>query len=241
MKRTSILVAAIGAAAVLGAGGTALAATTDDNPAATPRATGDDHGLRGDGTADDRGLRGDGTVDDSPAGGAGLGGAVSATDAEGLALAATGGGRVVRVEAETEHGTAVWSVRIVVNGVRYDIDVDRSTGEVLPHGHGADDGVTGDRHGRRNGSDDNATRVKTASDDKGGQRVSASRHAEPGDDKGGRRASASHQAEPGDDKGGRHAEPGDDKGGRRVEAGDDKGGRGGEAGDDHGRHGGDDR
>jgi uncharacterized membrane protein YkoI len=217
MKRTSILVAAIGAAAVLGVGGTALAATTDD-----------DNGLRGDGTVDDNG----GAAATAAPSSSTSAGTVSATDAEGVALAATGGGQVIRVEAETEHGVAVWSVRIVVNGVRHDVDVARGTGEVLPHGHGADDGVTGDRRGGRTGADDNVTGdrhgVKTTSDDKGGTRVEA------GDDNGGRRATPAARAEAGDDKGGqrtatvRHAEPGDDKGGH-----------GGEAGDDHGRRGGD--
>jgi uncharacterized membrane protein YkoI len=180
MKRTSILAAAIGAAAVLGAGGTALAATTDDHATPSSRATDDDSTLSSRAIDDDRGLRGDGTLDDngapavspspsvspsvSPSADSGFGGAVSATDAEGLALAATGGGRVVRVEAETEHGTAVWSVRIVVNGVRYDLDVDRGTGDVLAHGHGADDGRPGDRHG-----------LKTVSDDKGAPRGEAGR------------------------------------------------------------------
>ncbi|MEV6850533.1 PepSY domain-containing protein [Actinoplanes sp. NPDC051411] len=216
MKRTSILVASIGAAAVLGVGGTALAATT-----------GDDNGLRGDGTVDDNG----GAA--APAVSPSAGGTVSATDAEGLALAATGGGRVIRVEAETEHGVAVWSVRIVVNGVRYDLDVDRGTGEVLPHGHGADDGVAGDRHG----GDDNVTGdrhgVKTASDDKGG--ATAATRVEAADDKGGRRATTARHAEPGDDKGGERATTA-----RHAEPGDDKGGHGNEAGDDHGHHGNDD-
>jgi uncharacterized membrane protein YkoI len=159
MKRTSILAAAIGAAAVLGAGGTALAATTDDNAAATPRATDDDSGPSGDGTAGDGGGVGASpSVSPSATGRSGFGGAVSATDAEGLALAETGGGRVIRVEAETEHGNAVWSVRVVVNGVRYDLDVDRGTGAVLAHGHGADDNVSGDRRGGRSGSDDKGRR-----------------------------------------------------------------------------------
>jgi uncharacterized membrane protein YkoI len=207
MKRTSILVASIGAAAVLGVGGSALAATTDDHSTPSPRATDDDHGLRGDGTVDDNGA-----ATPSPSSSASAsGGAVSATDAEGLALAATGGGRVVRVEAETEHGLAVWSVRIVVNGVRYDLDVDRGTGEVLPHGHGADDGVAGDRHGGGDNVTGDRHGVKTASDDKGGQRATTATHVEAGDD----------------------------KGGNHAEASDDKGGHGHEAGDDHGRHGGD--
>lgn len=148
MKRTSIIAAAIGAATVLGAGGTALAATSDDHAAPSPRVTGGDHALRGDGTVDDSVV--------SPSARAGFGGSVSESDAEGLALAATGGGQVIRVEAETGHGVAVWNVRIVVGGVRHDLDVVRGTGEVLPHGHGADDALSGDRHG--NGlSDDNVS------------------------------------------------------------------------------------
>jgi uncharacterized membrane protein YkoI len=225
MKRTSILVAAIGAAVVLGAGGTALAATTDDSPAtATPRATDDDFGLRGDGTVDDSAPSP--SPSPSSTSRSGFGGAVSATDAEARALAATGGGRVIRVEAETEHGNAVWSVRIVMNGVRYDLDVDRGIGAVRAHGHGADDNVAGDRHGGRSGSDDGSRHaVTTAGDDRGGERSGSASHVEAGDDKGGERAGSATRVE-----------AGDDKGGRQAEAGDDRGGHGGEPGDDHGRH-----
>jgi uncharacterized membrane protein YkoI len=159
MKHTSILAATIGAAAVLGAGGTALAATTGDDhgdATASPAPIAAAGGALSGGAAPDAAVSGGAVSGGAVSGGAvsggavsgfgdaGSAGAVSATDAEGLALAATGGGRVIRVEAETEHGVAVWSVRIVVNGVRHDIDVDRGTGRVRPHGHGADDGAKGD-------------------------------------------------------------------------------------------------
>jgi Peptidase propeptide and YPEB domain len=73
MKRTSLIAAAIGATAVFGLTGTALAAAGDDtpSPSASVSPSADDGGLRGDGTADDDssagddgGLRGDGTADD---------------------------------------------------------------------------------------------------------------------------------------------------------------------------------
>ncbi|GAB3811003.1 PepSY domain-containing protein [Micromonospora zhanjiangensis] len=48
-----------------------------------------------------------------------------------IALARTGGGSVVKVEAETEHGRAVWSVRIARSGGRDRVDVDATTGQVV--------------------------------------------------------------------------------------------------------------
>ena len=74
MKRTSMVAAAIGAVAVLGVGGTALAGTalTGSGPAGTNGLATDDHGadavVSPRATGDDFGLRGDGTVDDDPVG-----------------------------------------------------------------------------------------------------------------------------------------------------------------------------
>ncbi|MER7889347.1 PepSY domain-containing protein [Micromonospora sp. NPDC094482] len=48
-----------------------------------------------------------------------------------IALARAGGGRIVEVEAEQEHGRPVWSVEIVAGGTEHDIDVDRDSGAVL--------------------------------------------------------------------------------------------------------------
>ncbi|BFU45984.1 PepSY domain-containing protein [Krasilnikovia sp. MM14-A1004] len=220
---------AAGVAAALALGGTALAASGADDSAAHV-------------AADDKG--GDRAVpmlpngdpvrssDDStsaptsaPAAPTAAG-AVSIDAARTIALRAAGGGRVTDIEAETEHGRAVWDVDVVVGGVRHDIDVDRATGAVLRHRVKGSSGSTtaGDDRGRGRGSDD------AAGDDRGG------RGTEAGDDHG------SRSTEAGDDRGGNGTEAGDDHGSRSTEAGDDRGGNGTEAGDDHGsgRHGSDD-
>ncbi|BCL33090.1 hypothetical protein GCM10017557_79490 [Streptomyces aurantiacus] len=72
-----------------------------------------------------------------------------------------GGGTLTEVEAEMEHGRAVWSVKIVKDGVRYEVHVDRSSGAITRSrtkadddrgGHHAEDrdGDEG-RHGRHHG------------------------------------------------------------------------------------------
>jgi uncharacterized membrane protein YkoI len=75
-----------------------------------------------------------------------------------IALSHVGGGTLTEIEAETEHGRAVWSVKILRNGSRYEVHVDRGSGEITrsrtksdddhgdagKHGGAEDDG----RHGR---------------------------------------------------------------------------------------------
>ena len=60
-------------------------------------------------------------------------------EAKAIAIRAAGGGRVTKVERETEHGRAVWDVEVYRSGVEHDIDVDRATGEVLRHKTDRDD------------------------------------------------------------------------------------------------------
>ncbi|MBQ0854939.1 PepSY domain-containing protein [Streptomyces sp. NPDC057621] len=72
-----------------------------------------------------------------------------------IALSHVGGGTISEVEAETEHGRSVWSVKILKNGSRYEVHVDRGSGEITrsrtksddDHGGSDDDGRHG-RHGR---------------------------------------------------------------------------------------------
>ena len=108
----------------------------------------------------------------SPSSSAGGGSGIGAAQARTVALRAAGGGRVTKVERETEHGRAVWDVEVIRGGVEHDIDVDRATGEVLRHridrdddrgrdddsedrGRGGDDDEHGDDHGSGgHGSDD---------------------------------------------------------------------------------------
>ncbi|MDQ0779676.1 hypothetical protein QF026_008142 [Streptomyces aurantiacus] len=78
-----------------------------------------------------------------------------------LALSHVGGGTLAEVEAETEHGRAVWSVKIVKDGVRYEVHVDRGSGAITRSrtkadddhgGHHAEDRDGDDgRHGRHHG------------------------------------------------------------------------------------------
>ncbi|GAB1646053.1 PepSY domain-containing protein [Krasilnikovia sp. MM14-A1259] len=190
---------AIGLAAALGVGGTALASSGADDSAAHVRA--DDKGGRavpmlpnGDPIAPSR-------SDDStsaPTAAPTAAGVVSIDTARAIALRATGGGRVTSIEAETEHGRAVWDVDVVAGGVRHDIDVDQATGAVTRHrvkgasggsvaddrGRGSDDTTADDRgRGQGQGSDD------TTADDRGrGQGsddTTADDRGRGGDDRGG--------------------------------------------------------
>nr|WP_296073300.1 PepSY domain-containing protein [uncultured Actinoplanes sp.] len=150
MNRRFSVAAAIGAAAVLGLAGSALAgsalAATDAGrtpvpPAVSPSAR---SGFGGFG---------------------GVGGEQTRDEAARAAMDAAGGGSVSHVEAEDEHGRAIWKIRVMVNGARHDVYVDRGTGEVTRHdvrgagtaaaptgSHGDDRGRG--RHGRGRGSGD---------------------------------------------------------------------------------------
>ncbi|HEX6681504.1 MAG TPA: PepSY domain-containing protein [Candidatus Limnocylindrales bacterium] len=51
--------------------------------------------------------------------------------AEAIALARTSGGNVDEVENEFEHGRAAWKVRVVKDGIRYDVYLDKATGAIF--------------------------------------------------------------------------------------------------------------
>jgi hypothetical protein len=113
----------------------AVAATPTDSP--SPSASADDRGF-------DSGL---GQPRSAPASSpasasapaSGDGPAVGVVEARTIALRAAGGGRVTKVERETEHRRAVWEVEVITGGVEHDIDVDRATGAVLRHKTDRDD------------------------------------------------------------------------------------------------------
>jgi uncharacterized membrane protein YkoI len=231
IRRASAIAAGAVAALAIGGGTAALAAGADD-PA--PSRSSDDRvtpPARATGVKPSSGL------------------SIGADRAKAIAMKVAGGGRVVKVEGEVEHGQAVWDVYVLVNGVTHDIDVDRSSGSVTRHqvkgavrGGGTDDGVNHDRNDDKGGSRKAARHE--AGDDKGGAHKTV-RH-EAGDDKGGSRKAVRHEA--GDDKGGNRKSGTDD--GAKHDAGDDKGGKTGNSGkggddkggDDHGSagHGSDD-
>ncbi|MFD2764374.1 PepSY domain-containing protein [Micromonospora eburnea] len=160
MRRTSLVLAVAGGAAVLAVAGAALGVTTADRPApgtalsaVTAGPTGDDNPK-----PDDDPTPGGAT----PSAAAGTaGGAVSRTRAGEIALARAGGGRIVEIEAETEHGRPVWSVKVVDGGIRHEVKVDRGNGAVVE----AERERTDDHGGARTRTDDHG-RVHGGSDDR---------------------------------------------------------------------------
>ncbi|MET8307260.1 PepSY domain-containing protein [Micromonospora sp. NPDC005173] len=146
MKRNSLLLASVGGAAVLAVagvalgvsaadesrpfGGTALAAATAD-PTATDAP--DDSATSGTPAAPGAsGTPSSGTPTGAPSGGSSpAGGAVNEQRAGEIALARAGGGRIVEIEAEQEHGRPVWSVEIVAGDTEHEVDVDRDNGTVV--------------------------------------------------------------------------------------------------------------
>ncbi|MEV1287612.1 PepSY domain-containing protein [Micromonospora sp. NPDC049679] len=184
MKRKTLFVLAAGAIAALAVTGTALGAVAHE--VAPPRAAA--------------------TTSPAPAAG------VDQQRAAQIALARTGGGQVVEVERELEHGRQVWSVKVVKDGVRQEMHVDAVTGDVLRTSTSDDRGGRDDK-----GADD---RSATGRDDKGGDRAGNSTDDRGYDDKGGSRAGNGTDDRGYDDNGGdRDDKGGDDKGG------DDRGGR----------------
>ncbi|WBB72540.1 PepSY domain-containing protein [Micromonospora sp. WMMD1128] len=100
----------------------------DDNPARA--ATADDGSAPAATSGEDNPAR-QGRDDDGTGTAPAAGRAVSRQRAAEVALARTGGGRVTEIEAETEHGRPAWSVKVVRDGWRHEVKVDRGTGAVL--------------------------------------------------------------------------------------------------------------
>lgn len=48
-----------------------------------------------------------------------------------IALDRTGGGNVDEVENEVEHGRAAWKVRVVKDGIRYSVYIDKADGAII--------------------------------------------------------------------------------------------------------------
>ncbi|WP_309244239.1 PepSY domain-containing protein [Micromonospora parastrephiae] len=79
-----------------------------------------------------------------------------------MALARAGGGQIVEVEAEQEHGRPVWSVEIVAGDTEHEVDVDRDNGTVVKaeqepvddDGDDRDDDGSDDDDDDRSGDDD---------------------------------------------------------------------------------------
>ncbi|MET8834301.1 PepSY domain-containing protein [Micromonospora sp. NPDC004540] len=189
MRRTSLVLAAMGGAAVLAVAGVAVGVTAADRsaPGTAPAAvTVDDLATTVGGCGDDTGTADDSPGPDDSATAGRPGGAPSAAGpssggvdrqrAGKVALARLGGGRIVEIEAETEHGRPVWSVKVARAGGTYEVKVDRGDGAVVEVERRAD----GDRRaddGR--GTDD---RYDDHGGDRGGDRGDDDRYDDHGGD-----------------------------------------------------------
>lgn len=141
MRRTSLVLAATGGAAVLAMAGVALGVTTADRPpagntlAAATAAPTLDHNPKPDDdataapTTENNPKPDDDATATAPSRAAE--GTVSGKRAGEIALARLGGGRIVEIEAELEHGRPVWSVKVVKGAVRYEVKVDRGDGTLV--------------------------------------------------------------------------------------------------------------
>ena len=175
MRRTSLMLAAAGGAAVLAVTGVALGVTAADRPAGGTALTAVTAGPTSDDNPkpDDDATHGGATPSGTAAGGT-----VSRERAGEIALARAGGGRIVEIEAETEHGRPVWSVKVVNAGIRHEVKVDRGDGAVVESERERTDDSGGDRArsddhgGARGGSDDDRY------DDHGGDRRGSDDHGD---------------------------------------------------------------
>jgi len=154
MRNRTVIAIVTGTLAAVAVTGTALAANRDEDPAASPSASASL------GPAESA----------SPTPSESAASAVPASRAGAIALAAAGGGTVVNVGRETEHGRAVYRIRIMNGATRHDLKVDQLTGAVVDHDTRID-ASTRDRT------------PSTGTDDHGGRRDRDQR-VESGDDRG---------------------------------------------------------
>ncbi|MFU8870330.1 PepSY domain-containing protein [Micromonospora sp. SL4-19] len=171
MRRTSLVLAAAGGAAVLAVSGAALGLTTADRTAPGALAAATAGSTTEDNPKPDDDATSAAAMPSRTAGTPGTaGGAVSRKQAGETALARIGGGRIVEIEAELEHGARVWSVKIVKGDTRYEVKVDRGDGTVVEterkraDDHGGDRTRSDDHGGDRSRSDDHGG-DRTGSDD----------------------------------------------------------------------------
>jgi hypothetical protein len=134
MRKTIVAALAAAGLGIAGLGGAALAAGTDDptsgsglGPAPTASAThdaGDDNGGDRDrGASDDPAVAPTGEPTTGAAG-------VGLARAKEVALRQVGGGRITKVERETEHGRLEWKIEVRSGSVEYDVRVDAATGAI---------------------------------------------------------------------------------------------------------------
>jgi hypothetical protein len=204
MNTRTALALAAGAATTVMFAGAAMAAGADD-PAARPSASVDDSAARSASPSVDDSPAPDDphSADDSSPAGAGApsvapnaGAGVSRTRAEQIATRAAGGGRVTKVERETEHGRAVYKIEVRVGAVEHDLYIDVATGDVLRHqvdksSGGSASGSSSSRKPSIKSSSGRSSSKGRGSDDAAGDDHGrhSGRDNEAGDDKGGRHGS----------------------------------------------------
>jgi hypothetical protein len=138
MKRTTLIAAGIGTAAVFGLAGTTLAgAAVADQRAPSAAPSGVPTTLSSDpAVAPSTATGSDPAVAPSTSTGSGaatVSGAISEAQAREIAIRTAGGGQVTEIEAETEQNRPIWEVDVLVGDVEHDMDVDRDSGEVRDH------------------------------------------------------------------------------------------------------------
>ncbi|MFI6338794.1 PepSY domain-containing protein [Streptomyces sp. NPDC050535] len=163
MKRTSVILLSAGAL-VAAITGTALAggnqdATPTRSASSAPTATASGTATEIPTPSPTADVTADVTV--SPTTPANAAASVSSGRAGEIALAHVGGGTITEIESEVEHGRTAWSVKILRNGSRYKVYVDRSNGQITRAERKSDDDGPDDHH--RGGDDD-----RSGSEDHGG-------------------------------------------------------------------------
>ncbi|MFF2124008.1 PepSY domain-containing protein [Streptomyces olivochromogenes] len=91
---------------------------------------------------------------------------VSSSRAAEIPVGHIGGGQVIEVEPEVEHGRTAWSVKILKSGSRHKVYVDRSNGRIM---RAEQESAGDDHHDDRGGAtDDHGDDHHGGSDDNGG-------------------------------------------------------------------------
>ncbi|MFI5845650.1 PepSY domain-containing protein [Catenuloplanes sp. NPDC051500] len=169
MKRTKMIAVAVGAAALLGFGGTAMAASLDDDPRATTglgASPSSPASASASTFVDDSAMPSSSrSSDDSGASASAssssmqdvAGAAVSREEAVAIAQAYLGQGSVREVESDDVRNVPVWKVEFTTDSGRREINVEKATGTVISD-------EFDDRSGSGHGSDDNSGHGRNGDD-----------------------------------------------------------------------------
>ncbi|MDG4771881.1 PepSY domain-containing protein [Solwaraspora sp. WMMD792] len=135
-SRPVIVMIGVGAVAALAVAGTALGAAaqdvTDGAGSPSPAVVASESGQQ---TTSVPRTGTDGAADDGPSGAAATGSGpadqVTLDRAARIAVDEVGGGRVTEIERDHTDGRPIWEVEVVADGVEWDLDIDRVTGDIV--------------------------------------------------------------------------------------------------------------